>query len=100
MYVAVKAFIFFIFRGLEITSDTSLRQIRQQVCWVSRLLDLIFTTEKQRVNNSQKKKDISRVCHELTFDCAFHSINHKSNGNEQGNDLLCWPKHITQLRPL
>lgn len=61
MYVAVKAFIFFIFRGLEITSDTSLRQIRQQVCWVSRLLDLIFTTEKQRVNNSQKKK-IFLVC--------------------------------------
>lgn len=61
MYVAVKAFIFFIFRGLEITSDTSLRQIRQQVCRVSRLLDLIFTTEKQRVNNSQKKK-IFLVC--------------------------------------
>lgn len=61
MYVAVKAFIFFIFRGLEIPSDTSLRQIRQQVCWVSRLLDLIFTTEKQRVNNSQKKK-IFLVC--------------------------------------
>lgn len=61
MYVAVKAFIFFIFRGLEITSDTSLRQIWQQVCWVSRLLDLIFTTEKQRVNNSQKKK-IFLVC--------------------------------------
>lgn len=38
-----------------------------------------------------EKRDICRVCQELTFHCAFHCVHHECNGDEEGDDLLCRP---------